>query len=247
MTAAALAARLFFALSGPFVGDYVSTWAAAWPRAPRPVLGRSRCARCGAPIAPLRAIPLVSWAMRQGRRSCCGGRIPVVYPLGEAAGLAAGLAAAFAPSLATAVWGYAVGMALAYVALVDLRRFRIPTGGLVALALAAGVAVVAAPQSEERLARLATGAVLALLFEVLRRLVRRGGRAGLGEGDVMLAGVLGVMVNWRLAAPMVFLAASAPLAIQLARRKYGPTPLGLWLCIACGGCLIAAAANASLQ
>jgi leader peptidase (prepilin peptidase)/N-methyltransferase len=247
MTPAALAARLFLALSGPFIGDYVATLAVAWPRAPRPIFGRSRCARCGAPIAPLRAIPLVSWAMQRGRRGCCGGRIPRVYPLGEAAGLATGLAAALAPSLAIGLWGYALGMALAYVALVDLRRFRIPTAGLIALALLAGVAVVGEPQNEARLARLATGATLALIFEVLRRLVRRGGRHGLGEGDVMLAGILGVVVNWRLAAPMVFVAAAAPLAIQFARRKYGPTPLGLWLCIACGLCLLVTAVNGPLQ
>jgi len=246
MIAAALAARLFLALSGPFVGDYVATLAAAWPRAPRPILGRSQCARCGAPIAPVRAIPLISWTLQRGRRACCGGRIPIVYPLGEAAGLITGLGAAIlAPSLAAAAWGYAVGMTLAYVALVDLRRYRIPTSGLVALALEAAVAVVAQPQ--ERLARLATGAVLALVFELLRRLVRRGGRAGLGEGDVMLAGILGVMVNWRPAAPMVFVAAAAPLAVQLARRKFGPAPLGLWLCISCGVFLLVTGVNASLQ
>jgi leader peptidase (prepilin peptidase)/N-methyltransferase len=248
MSVAALAARLFLALSGAFVGDYVATLAAAWPRAPRPVLGRSRCARCGAPIAPARAIPLVSWALQRGGRDCCGGRIPIVYPLGEAAGLVAGVAAAvLAPSLATAAWGYAVGMALAYVALVDLRRYRIPTAGLIVLGLAAALAVLVEPSSEERLARLATGAVLALVFDLLRRLVRRGGRAGLGEGDVMLAGILGVIVNWRLAAPMVFVAAAAPLALQLARRKYGPAPLGLWLCVSCGFCLLMTGANVSLQ
>ena len=246
MSAAALAARLFLALSGPFVGDYVATLAAAWPRAPRPILGRSACARCGAPIAPARAIPLMSFALQRGRRSCCGGRIPVVYPIGEAAGLVAGLAAAIlAPSPAAAAWGYGVGMALIFVALVDLRRYRIPTGGLVALGLVAAAAVAASP--EERLARLATGAVLALVFELLRRLVRRGGRAGLGEGDVMLAGILGVLVNWRLAAPMVFIAAAAPLLLQLARRKYGPTPLGFWLCISSGGCLLMTATIAILQ
>ena len=133
MTSAALAARLFLLLSGPFVGDYVATLAAAWPRAPRPVLGRSQCARCGAPIAPVRAIPLVSWALQRGRRGCCDGRIPIVYPLGEAAGLAAGAAAMFIPSLPAAIWAYALDMTLAYVALVDLRRFSIPTWGVVAL------------------------------------------------------------------------------------------------------------------
>ena len=247
MTAAALAARLFLLLSGPFVGDYIATLAAAWPRAPRPVLGRSRCARCGAPISPARAIPLVSWALQRGRRRCCDGRIPIVYPLGEAVGLAAGAAAVLIPSLPAAIWGYVLGMTLAYVALVDLRRFSIPTWGVVALALEAGVAVAAEPQTDAKLARLATGAVLALVFELLRRLVRRGGRPGLGEGDVMLAGVLGVLVSWRLAAPVVCLAALAPLGIQLARRKFGPTPLGFWLSISSGLCLVVAAVNAVPQ
>ena len=242
MTAATLAARAFLLLSGPFAGDYVATLAAAWPRAPRPMLGRSRCSRCGAPIPPGRAIPLVSFALSRGRRPCCDGRIPIVYPTGEAAGLVAGVVAAVvAPGLATAVWGYALGMALIYVGLVDLRRFSIPIWGLAALALAAGAALVAAPSMEDRLARLATGAVLALVFELLRRLVRRGGRAGVGDGDVMLAGVLGVLVNWRLAAPMIAAAALAPLAIQLARRKVGPTPLGFWLTISTGFCLTLAA------
>lgn len=232
MTAAALAARVFLALSGPFVGDYVATLASAWPRAPKPLLGRSRCSRCGAAIPAARTIPLVSWILLRGRRPCCDGRIPAVYPLGEAAGLAAGVVAAvLAPSLVVAAWGYAVGMTLAYIALVDLRRFSIPMWGLGALALLAGAALVAEPTMAARLARLATGAILALIFELLRRLVRRDGRAGLGEGDVSLAGVLGVLVNWRLAAPMIAAAALAPLAIQLARRKVGPTPFGLWLSI----------------
>jgi len=195
MTAADLAARVFLLLSGPFVGDFVATLASAWPRAPRPILGRSRCARCGAPIAPARAIPLISWALQRGRRACCDGRIPVVYPLGEAAGLAAGVAALLAPNLGAAVWLYAALMTLAYVALVDLRRFSIPTWGLAALATLAVIAVIAEPRTDDKLARLATGAVLALVLELLRRFVRRGGRAGLGEGDVMLAGVLGVLAN----------------------------------------------------
>ena len=247
MNAADLAARVFLVLSGPFVGDYAATLASAWPRPPKPVLGRSHCARCRAPISPVRAIPLVSWAMQRGRRVCCDGRIPAVYPLGEAAGLVTGFAAMLAPSLAAALWLYAAGMTLAYVGLVDLRRFSIPTWGLVGLAALAVIAVIAEPSMEEKLARLATGAVLALVFELLRRLVRRGGRAGLGEGDVMLAGILGLLVNWRLAAPMVFAAALAPLALQLARRKYGPAPLGLWLSISAAIFLALAVFRPALQ
>jgi prepilin signal peptidase PulO-like enzyme (type II secretory pathway) len=227
MTDADLACRAFVLFIGPFAGDYVATLAAAWPRLPRPVFGRSECARCGAPIPAAVQAPIVSWLMLRGRRPCCGGRIPIVYPIGEAAGLASGIAAAFAPAAWTAIWILALGLTLSYVALVDLRRFRIPGWGLVALAAEAAVVLIAAPG--ERLERLATGAVLALVLEALRRLIRGRGRGGLGEGDVLLAGVLGILVNWRLAAVMVSLATFAPLALQYARRKSGPTPLGFWL------------------
>jgi prepilin signal peptidase PulO-like enzyme (type II secretory pathway) len=245
--AALVAERAFFLLVGPFAGDYVATFAAAWPRLPTPLLGRSSCARCGAPIAASRAIPLLSWLTQRGRRACCGGRIPVVYPLGEAAGLVSGLAAMLQPSLPLAAWSFAAGLALGYVALVDLRRFSIPWSGLAGLALALCLAIAAEPTTGAKLARLATCCALALAFEVLRRFAGRGGRLGLGAGDVMLAALLGGLVGWRLAAPMVSLAALAPLAIQVTRRRFGPTPLGFWLCLSAGLFLLMAEAASLLQ
>jgi leader peptidase (prepilin peptidase)/N-methyltransferase len=237
--AALLAARAFFLLVGPFAGDYVATFAAAWPRAPRPLLGRSRCARCGAPIAASRAIPLISWLALRGRRSCCGGRIPVVYPLGEAAGLVSGLAAALQPSLSLAAWSFGLGLALSYVALVDLRRFSIPWWGLGALALGLGLAVAAEPTTGAQVARLATAGALAVAFEALRRFGGRGGRRlGLGAGDVLLAALLGGLVGWRLAAPMVSLGALAPLTLQFIQRRSGPTPFGFWLSCGAGALLL---------
>jgi leader peptidase (prepilin peptidase)/N-methyltransferase len=245
MSGADLAAKAFLLLLGPFAGDYVATFAAAWPRRPRPLVGQSRCGRCGAPIAATSAVPLVSWLLKRGRRACCGGRIPVVYPIGEAAGLAGGIAAAAAAQPLVGAWIFAVALTLTYIALVDLRRFSIPAWGLVALAIEAALTVAVEPTMEARLARLATGGVLALAFETLRRLVRRGGRPGLGFGDVMLAGLLGVLVNWRLAAPMVALAALAPLAVQTIRRQSGPVPFGFWLSMAAGVCLAVAESNLS--
>lgn len=236
--AALLAERAFLVLVGPFAGDYVATFAAAWPRAPKPIRGRSTCARCGAPIAASRAIPLVSWLMLHGRRPCCDGRIPVIYPLGEAAGLVSGIAAALQPSPTLAAWGFLLGLALSYVALVDLRRFSIPWWGLAALTVGLGLAIAAEPTTQARLARLATGGALALALEALRRFAGRGGRLGLGAGDVMLAALLGGLVGWRLAAPMVSLAALAPLAIQSIRRRSGPTPFGFWLSFSAGFLLL---------
>jgi leader peptidase (prepilin peptidase)/N-methyltransferase len=231
VTTADLAWRAFLLLVGPFAGDYAATFAAAWPRRPRPVVGQSRCSRCGAPIGAADKIPLVSWMLKRGRRTCCGGRIPIVYPIGEAAGLASGLAAALSADPIAAAWTFALGLTLTYIALVDLRRFSLPAWGLAALSLETAMTIAAEPTLSARLARLAAGGALALAFEVLRRFVRRDGRSGLGGGDVLLAGLLGALVGWRLAAPMVSIAALAPLAIQYTTRKSGPTPFGLWLSV----------------
>jgi leader peptidase (prepilin peptidase)/N-methyltransferase len=235
-----LAACAFFALLGPFAGDYVATWAVAWPRLPRPLVGASRCARCNDPIPAMRRIPLLSWLLQRGRRACCGGRIPVIYPIGEAAGLATGLAAATAVRLPDQAWTFALGLTLGYIALVDLRRFSIPIAGLFALAAEVALALLVQPSTEERFARLATGAALVLALELLRRVATRGVRPGLGGGDVLLSGLLGALVGWRFAAPMVALAALAPLAIQAIGRRRGPTPFGAWLCVSAAGVLLTA-------
>jgi prepilin signal peptidase PulO-like enzyme (type II secretory pathway) len=181
--------------------------------------------------------------LRGGRRRCCGGRIPIAYPIGELAGLTTGIAAAAAVQPLVQGWIFAFGLTLTYIALVDLRRFSIPIFGLAALAIEAALALAAAPSTEVRLARLATGAAVALALEVLRRFVRRGARSGLGGGDVALAGLLGVLLSWRLAAPMVGLAALAPLGVQRITRKTGPAPLGFWLSIVAGLFLLAVESN----
>jgi leader peptidase (prepilin peptidase)/N-methyltransferase len=240
MNAPLLASRAFLILLGPFAGDYVATFAVAWPHRPRPIVGRSHCGRCGAPISAANQIPLASWLLSGGRRGCCGGRIPIAYPIGEAAGLASGLAAAFATQPALQAWTFAVGLTLTYIALVDLRRFSIPAFGLAALGLEALLAIAAEPSTQAKLARLATAGALALGFETLRRFAGRGRRAGLGVGDVLLAGLLGALVSWRLAAPMVSLAALAPLALQRLTRRSGPVALGFWLSVAAALFLLAA-------
>ena len=155
MSGALIASRAFLVLLGPFAGDYAATLASAWPRAPRPMTGRSRCSRCGAQISLFTQIPLVSWAFQGGRRRCCGGRIPLVYPIGEAAGLASGVAAACAASPAVQAWTFALGLTLTYIALVDLRRFSIPAWGLAALGLEAALLIAASPSMEAKLVRLA--------------------------------------------------------------------------------------------
>jgi prepilin signal peptidase PulO-like enzyme (type II secretory pathway) len=234
MTGALLICRAFLVLIGPFAGDYAATFAVGWPRLPRPIVGRSECAICGAPIAARDAVPVISWLAKRGARSCCGGRIPIAYPLGEVAGLISGLAAVLAPTPLAAAWVFALGLTLTYIALVDLRRFSIPVPGLMMLGLLLIARVAIDGQAGEIAPRLATAAVLALAFAALRRLASRGGRAGLGGGDIVLAAVLGALVNWRLASVMVSLAAAIPLLVQYTRRQFGPTPFGFWLSSSAG-------------
>ncbi len=148
---------------------------------------------------------------------------PRILALGAGFGLVSGLAVLAHP---LDYWLIPAGAVLAYLGLTDLRRFSIPLPGLALLALLAAIDLW---QGGERLERLATGIVIALVLETLRRLGRR---QGLGAGDVVLAGLLGVLVNWRLASAMIAAAALAPLAIQAVSRRRGPTPFGFWLSLA---------------
>jgi prepilin signal peptidase PulO-like enzyme (type II secretory pathway) len=61
-------------------------------------------------------------------------------------------------------------------------------------------------------------------------LIRRDGRPGLGEGDVMLAACLGALVGWRLAPMVVSAAALAALLALVLTGRRGPVPFGFWLC-----------------
>jgi hypothetical protein len=150
---------------------------------------------------------------------------PRILVLGAVFGLLAG-AAVLRASPRDGAWLIPTGAIVTYLGLVDLRRFSLPLPGLGLLAVLTGVELI---RLDEPLQRLATGLVVALVLETLRRLGRR---QGLGAGDVVLAGLLGVLVNWRLAPAMVAAAALAPLAIQIVTRKRGPTPFGFWLSLA---------------
>jgi prepilin signal peptidase PulO-like enzyme (type II secretory pathway) len=151
---------------------------------------------------------------------------PRTLVLGVGFGLLAGAAAALQANPLDGAWLAATAGVLAYIGLVDLRRFAIPLPGLAILAALIGLDLL---RRGEPMERLATGVVVALVLETLRRLGRR---QGLGLGDVLLGGLLGVMLGWRLAPLTIAAAALAPLAVQVATRRRGPTPFGFWLCLA---------------
>jgi len=217
-----LTARLFWVLIGPFIGLYVATFAVAWPRAPR-LWGRSRCDRCHTPLRARDQIPVLSFLLKGGRRGCCDGRIPRTFPLGEAGGLGVGVIAALWPQPWQAALVAALGYCLLYLALVDLRRFRLP---IPTLCVAAALAVALCAWT--RRADLPGDLLGAASVGVAMLLLHRFG-PGMGAGDVALAAIVALLAGWRLAPLSIAVAAIAPLLVMAIKGRRGPVAFGLWL------------------
>lgn len=123
------------------------------------------------------------------------------------------------------------GLALVMVAIaaVDARRFIIPDV-LSAAALALGLVHAAldpwqTPVEGLGLALL-RGAVLAACFFALRAVYFRiRGREGIGLGDVKLAGVAGVWLDWTTMPVAIEIAALAALAVYLVGRLMSGRPI----------------------
>ncbi len=126
------------------------------------------------------------------------------------------------------------------IAIVDARRFIIPDE-LTAAALALGFLHAAMQGTDLMMEALAgaalRGAVLAFAFLGLRALYRHiRGREGIGLGDVKLAGVAGVWLDWSMAPIAIEIAALAALAAYAARlllkgrsvRSTSRLPFGLF-------------------
>jgi len=122
------------------------------------------------------------------------------------------------------IMGSGLAVLMIAIAVVDSRSFIIPDE-LTAAALVLGflhAAIQGYGVVVEALGFAALrGAVLALAFLSLRLLYRRfRGREGIGLGDVKLAGVAGVWLDWPMAAIAVEIAALAALAVYAARLLY---------------------------
>ncbi len=154
---------------------------------------------------------------------------------------AASIAASFIllPNAQGAIGGGLAVLMIA-IAVVDARRFIIPDE-LTGAALVLGflhAAIQASDLVMEALASAALrGAVLAFAFLSLRVLFRRiRGREGIGLGDVKLAGVAGVWLDWSMAPVAIEIAALAALAAYAMRllskgrsvRSTSRMPFGLF-------------------
>ncbi|MFC3687372.1 prepilin peptidase [Aquipuribacter hungaricus] len=196
-TFAVVAAGLF----GLLVGSFLNVVVHRVPRGLSVVRPPSACPGCGAPVRPRDNVPVLSWLLLRGRCRDCGEPISGRYPLVETAtGLAfAGVVAAVllegpTPWVVPALlYLAAVSIALT---LIDVDVHRLPDAIVLPSypVLFVLLAVASAGSGDwPALLRAALGAGAGFGCFLLLVLVYP---AGMGFGDVKLAGVLGMVLGW---------------------------------------------------
>ncbi len=196
-------------LFGATIGSFLNVVVARVPHGGSVVRPRSRCPRCGAPIAWYDNVPIVSWVALRARCRACRAPISWRYPLVEALGGAASVAAVLrhGPSLDALAELAFVALLLA-LAFIDLDTWLLPhalTWPVIALGLAAAAAGAgAAPSLSSSAAGAAAGWVAFALVSVVGERVLK--KEALGFGDVWLLAGLGAFLGAGALLPVVLLA-----------------------------------------
>ena len=190
-------ALLFITCLGLVIGSFLNVVIWRVPRGESVVSPPSHCPSCDARIRTRDNIPVASWLLLRGRCRDCGARISARYPAVEAltGGMFLAMALAFGLSWELPAYLYltAVGVALAFI---DLDTKRLPNVlTLPSYPILAGLLVI--PAVADGLwgdyGRALLGALALFAFYLLLALVYP---AGMGMGDVKLAGVLGMALGW---------------------------------------------------
>lgn len=182
---------------GLVIGSFLTVVAHRVPAGLSIVRPGSACPVCGTPITALGNIPLFSYVLQRGRCRACSARIPLRYPLLEAA-TAAGFAvtaARYGAALELAALCVFIA-ALLVLSVIDLEHLRLPTP-IIAVAAALGALLLSARAVQIHDGRGLARAALAALgvggaFLVLQRALPR----ALGRGDVRLATLCAFFLGW---------------------------------------------------
>jgi leader peptidase (prepilin peptidase)/N-methyltransferase len=240
-------------LFGLLIGSFLNVVMWRVPRGESLIRPPSHCPACGNPVRPKDNVPVLSWLLLRGRCRDCDAAISPRYPLVEAttAVVFAVMAARIGlePELPAFLYLGAIGVALAGI---DLDVKRLPNvivlpSYVVAAVLLGGAALF--DGDFDALLRAGLGMAALFGFYFLLALVYP---AGMGFGDVKLAGVLGLYLGWLGWAEVVtgaFLGflfggvvGAALMAVKRAGRKsqipFGPFMLlGAFTAILWGGAL----------
>ena len=220
-------------VGGLLVGSFLNVVIHRLPRGESLMRPASRCPSCGAAVKPYDNVPVVSWLVLRGRCRHCGAPIGVRYPVVEALTAAAFVGAALARGVDDdlALWLPFAAILIA-VAGIDLDHRIIPNRIVVPGAVWGIVGTILFRPDNVDDALIAGGiAFTALLLAALAY------PAGMGMGDVKLAGVMGIYLGSGVAPAMLaaFLAGSVVGVVIIARegrdaRKKG-VPFGPFLAL----------------
>lgn len=229
---------------GLLVGSFLNVVVWRVPRGASVVRPPSACPACGARVRPRDNVPVLSWLLLRGRCRDCAAPISLRYPLVEAGtGLLFGLTAWWAGwSWVLPALLFAVGLAVA-LALIDVDVHRLPDAlvlpsypVLAALLLLASADPGGASDWSALGRALLGGAALALAYAVIWVVYP----AGMGLGDVKLAGLLGMLLGWFGWGAVVvgffaaFVLAGAVVVALLAARRVGrrtAVAFGPWMLV----------------
>jgi leader peptidase (prepilin peptidase)/N-methyltransferase len=200
---------------GLVIGSFLNVVAYRLPRGESLAWPGSHCPGCQAPIKPYDNVPLLSWLVLRGRCRSCAQSISARYPLTE-------LATAVAFVVVVLIRGVDAGLALELpfaamlilVAAIDLEHRIVPNKVLLPAAVYA-VAVSPLVRPEDLL-ELAIAGSAAFAFMLAAALAYP---AGMGMGDVKLAGVMGLYLGLAVApALLIAFAAGSVVGIALMAR-----------------------------
>jgi leader peptidase (prepilin peptidase)/N-methyltransferase len=188
------------ALLGLLVGSFLNVVIWRVPRGESVVTPGSHCPRCGAPLRAVHNVPVLSWLVLRGRCASCGEPISWRYPAVELATAVLFGAVAWrvhALGLVAAVPAYlyfvAIGVALAAI---DLDHKRLPNViVLPSYGVVAALLIAAAAWQDRWADLLRAGLGACVLFAVFLALALAY-PAGMGLGDVKLAGLLGGVLGY---------------------------------------------------
>lgn len=185
------------ALLGLAIGSFLNVVIWRVPRGESVVHPSSACPSCGHPIGARDNVPVLSWLLLSGQCRHCHERIVVRYPLVEIATAALFVVAAlrFGPSWELPAFLYLAAITVA-LAMIDIDVHRLPNAIVLPSYLVAGVLLVGAALLQRdpgTAVRLVLAGLALYAFYFLLALIYP---AGMGFGDVKLAGVLGLYLGY---------------------------------------------------
>jgi leader peptidase (prepilin peptidase)/N-methyltransferase len=201
---------------GLVIGSFLNVVAYRLPRGESIVKPRSRCTSCNTEVANRDNIPLLSWLVLRGRCRHCSAQISARYPVVElvTGAVFALVAIVRGPSTELLVDLPFAAMLIA-VADIDLEHRIVPNRILAPMAVwAIGASAVV---QTDKLPELLIAGAAAFAFLLIAALAYP---AGMGMGDVKLAGVMGLYLGLSVAPALLiaFLAGSVVGVAILARH-----------------------------